>query len=84
MKKVLQSWDQINVLVFFLLFFFFVLFFFFGGGGCNRLAEETRTDCFTSIVVFIVTLRHVCYYTKWFWTTVGWFWTTIFYRFMTK
>ena len=22
-------------------------------------------------------LRDVCYYTKWFWTTVCWFWTTI-------
>ena len=30
------------------------------------------------------TLRDVCYYTKWFWTTVCWFWTTMCYRFLTK
>ena len=59
MEKVLQPWDQVNVLVCFFfgfffgcfIFLFFYFLFFFGGGGCSRLAEETRTDCFTSIVV---------------------------------
>ena len=30
------------------------------------------------------TLRDVCYYAKWFWTTVCWFWTTICNRFLTN
>ena len=30
-----------------------------------------------SAVCLIITLREVCYNTKWFWTTVCWFLTTI-------
>ena len=54
-------------------------------GKCNGLliANWTSQSFYTPVNTKI-TLREVCYYTKWFWTTVCWFGRTICYRFLTR